>query len=987
MKNFEGYLTQEEIDEIVNIFLNTRSIEYEQNTTRNEFLKGIELKYVREHLEIVSKDPIKQLISDLIILNSTEAIKENKIPLWNWLKAAERKFEMLEQQITFTNFLKKVPSKKSFKPDDNTDRKIRFPESDKSSNSTYSSEKESRRKIWRLKLFLLIVMLILVSAGSYLDFDRKISDLLVDSNSIPPKDKQVVIVAINEEDYRNRNLFNSTSPLSPAKVTEIIDAISKGEPKVLGVDILTSDEVHKQYVPKESSFPVVWAEESVKSEDDRIESYKEPLAGQVLPEKMNYTASPDFPVDSDGVIRLYQRAIDTQGIEKERHPTLAWKLYELAGLEEAKDKIENDKKYYIRFAGKKQQNERTVITASQVLDMSQKENIDELKKYLKGKIVLLGGIYPDSKDRFTAPFGEIYGVEMHSTIVETELYGQPENSIPPAAGFFINLLMIFIFIVIFSYFGLTKKSLFIAVIPILVLGVMLSLTRYGNMSGFPVLISVFSYESIIVIFFLLINKATFGSLFNGVGSYENVTFNINSEARTLINVILRQDKEYYQMSFISKLKTSLINEKSVYDLSQNKEFSEFDFIGYRETTLTIDFVAFVNAEDLTENQIVSLRDKFFNITQNAPHDFALKPAGRNPNGLLIFVFENDVSENLISFIEKQSKISHSAKRGAVMVSWSVDVNKRKINTHNNPVSWIPPVIIFSNMVFPGLDYLESFVNNYKPDEHRLPAVTTSNRKEFDAALDQKYNDPIGNSENMNSKQDINNLLQKRLEQLEDNISKDLKLLKEYEELIRTEEDPKRKLKYRSEIEALKFSASKYTDEYNQLKQNLISEGISAQSEPAELNHIQNKLDELLLGQSEIRQNISETQRAIIGHYTQSERQILLNIIEKIDQHQAEITSRILERIDRDESSDIEVDNTINKIEGALVEIEANPKFSIPQKQEIMKIINDPQINNKQKLKFIIPIISFLLQYEQEIEISSDVNLQEVWNHIKSSFQK
>lgn len=850
MKNFEGYLTQEEIDEIVNIFLSIRSIEYEQNTTRNEFLKGIELKYVREHLEIVSKDPVKQLISDLIILNSTESIKGNNVPLWSWLKSAERKFEMLEEQITFTNLLKKVPSKKSFKPEDNTGREIRLSESgsesDKSSNSKYSSEKESRRKIWKLKTVLLLVMLILVSAGSYLGFDRKISDLLVDSNSIPPKDKQVVIVAINEEDYRN--LFTSTSPLSPAKVTEIIDAISKGEPKVLGVDILTSDEAHKQYVPKESTFPIVWVEDSVKSEDNRIESYKKPLAGQDLPEKMNYTASPDFPVDSDGVIRLYQRAIDTRGIEEERHPTLAWKLYELAEPAEAKVKIENDKKYYIRFAGKKQQNERTVITASQVLDMSQKGNIEELKKYLKDKIVLLGGMHPDSRDKITVPFGEIYGVEMHSTIVETELYGQSQNSIPPTAGFFINLLMIFIFFITFSYFGLTKKSLFIAVILIVVLGVILSSTRYGSMSGFPVLVSVFSYGLIIVIFVLLMNKATFGSLFNGIGSHGNVTFNVNSEAPTLKNIIFRQapSKEYYQMSFISKLKTFLIAEKSVYDLSRNKEFSEFDFIGYRETTFRIDFVAFVNAENLTENQIVGLRNKFFDITQNAPHDFALKPAGRNPNGLLVFVFENGASENLISFIKKQSKTSHSAKRGAVTVSWSVNVKTREINTHNNPVSWIPPEIIFSNMVFPGLDYLESFVNDYKPVEHPLPSVTTTNdRKEFDTALNQKNNDPADNSEYMNSKRNINDLLQKRLEQLEDNISKDLKLLNEYEELLRTEDDPKRKLKYRNEIDVLKISASKYTDEYHQLKQNLMSEDITAQSEPAELKHIQNKLDELL----------------------------------------------------------------------------------------------------------------------------------------------
>lgn len=360
--------------------------------------------------------------------------------------------------------------------------------------------------------------MILASGDAYLGFERKISDLSANFNSISPKDKQVVIVGITEDDYKN--LFNSTSPLSPVKVTEIVDAISKGEPKVLGVNLLTSNEIHKQYVPKESAFPIVWAEETIKSEENGIDDYKNPFADQPLL-KGNYAALPEVPIESDGIHRLYQRTIEISKRNEKAHPTFAWTIYALSKPVESQAKIANDQEYYIRFAGKKQQDERLVIPASQILEEYKRENLKELKKFLKDKIVLVGGMYSDSRDRGTVPSGEMYGVEVHSNIIETELHGQPQKSISTVVRFLINLLMIFIFSISFSYFGLNKKSLFIAIASILVLGLILSLTQYGNTSGLPILFLVFLYGLIISLGDLIMDKykTTFGLLINETVSY------------------------------------------------------------------------------------------------------------------------------------------------------------------------------------------------------------------------------------------------------------------------------------------------------------------------------------------------------------------------------------------------------------------------------------------------------------------------------------
>jgi len=163
------------------------------------------------------------------------------------------------------------------------------------------------------------------------------------------------------------------------------------------------------------------------------------------------------------------------------------------------------------------------------------------------------------------------------------------------------------------------------------------------------------------------------------------------------------------MRFTIKLEKALTKDEHFLDLSRNKEFADFDVIGFRETKLFIEFAAFVNADDLTEIQITAHRDKFFELTRTLPQGFNLKPRGRNPNGLLCFIFEKGCPKNLVNFIQKQSKIAHWMESG-VIVSWVVDVKDKIIHTHNNPVSLLPPVIILADTVYPSIKFLQSALN-------------------------------------------------------------------------------------------------------------------------------------------------------------------------------------------------------------------------------------------------------------------------------------
>lgn len=161
--------------------------------------------------------------------------------------------------------------------------------------------------------------------------------------------------------------------------------------------------------------------------------------------------------------------------------------------------------------------------------------------------------------------------------------------------------------------------------------------------------------------------------------------------------------------FISRLRDRLVAEKGLHDLSRNAEFASFPLIGFHTSTLSVDFVAFLVADELTESRIVALRDEFFDAVQHVSREFGLRPRGRNPNGLLAFVFAEECSDSMARFVRKQTRISHHASTGAVVVSWAVDLARRRIHTHENPVSVFPPVILVPRSVYPGLGWLESIL--------------------------------------------------------------------------------------------------------------------------------------------------------------------------------------------------------------------------------------------------------------------------------------
>jgi CHASE2 domain-containing sensor protein len=273
-----------------------------------------------------------------------------------------------------------------------------------------------------------------------------------------PSDSDVAIVRITTEDYKS--IFHGRSPLEPKSLQKIIDAIARGKPKIIGVDIDTSAPEFDTIEPSPEWPTVVWARSAVFSNTQRKYLLFDVLGKHLPPLHSGLIV---FKLDPDETIRRYTRLCDT---DEGRLHSFPWAVAkELPNYKSAKLK-ESNEELLIKFRGTSRSNHRWGLSASQILRLSEGQGWQNGSP-IKDKVVLLGGEYY-AQDEHKTPLGWISGVEVLAQIIETELEGG--GSRPPS-----NLLMIFltfvdaiVLLVLFRKCRLRSALLFsLVVIPFL----------------------------------------------------------------------------------------------------------------------------------------------------------------------------------------------------------------------------------------------------------------------------------------------------------------------------------------------------------------------------------------------------------------------------------------------------------------------------------------------------------------------------------------
>jgi hypothetical protein len=233
------------------------------------------------------------------------------------------------------------------------------------------------------------------------------------------------------------------------------------------------------------------------------------------------------------------------------------------------------------------------------------------------------------------------------------------------------------------------------------------------------------------------------------------------------------------------------------------------------------------------------------------------------------------------------------------------------------------------------------------------------------------------------------LTELRIPQLKDHIRKDLDLIKEYEDLLRTDTDPRRRLGYRRNIEQLCESLTSYQREYDELQKQAPGQPSAEMKDTADLlQRMDSKLDSFLRGQKVMQDDLNDFRKIMLARFDVSEQAIITAIVQRLDQNQLETVQSILDEIETHRVPENELQETLNTIQQALLEIRQEERGLydsqlVSEAKNLSKVVDDPKLDVNHKLKVSVPIIPLILSYETEVELKSGLNLKAAWQGLKA----
>jgi CHASE2 domain-containing sensor protein len=344
----------------------------------------------------------------------------------------------------------------------------------------------------------IVFTLLLIFLFSRLGVLHKLQTAVLDTRmrlAAAPVRSEVAIVEITDDDYRT--VFGGKSPLDPAKLQLLINAVASGRPKIIGVDIDTSAPQFKQVMIDGKWPPIIWDREPAKVPEDENEII-EPL-GVLGRDDPQLNASSGMPLllddAEDGMTRRYRRLIKTtEGLL----PSFSWAIINRLPAEKTTALKPSTEKYVIRYAGDREGSHRFRLSASWLLEHAKDKGLPG-DNPLKDKIVLIGGSYGNDDVHFT-PLGPMYGMYVIAQVIETELQGGGDKAPNHATVVLLEIFEGVLVIVLFhSFHNLSfLKALALTLLSIILVAVFCSLLAFGSILQttffIPVLICVLIFE-------------------------------------------------------------------------------------------------------------------------------------------------------------------------------------------------------------------------------------------------------------------------------------------------------------------------------------------------------------------------------------------------------------------------------------------------------------------------------------------------------------
>jgi len=303
---------------------------------------------------------------------------------------------------------------------------------------------------WLHHLPVILGLTVAVAVIAHLGWLDSFQSMALDAFLLAQRSRQsdhIVLVTIGDDEFSSPELFNATSPLDPAKLGEVLEAIKAGRPRLIVVDLDTSavnkKDQYQRLAEKTTGAdwpPVIWSCDG-DAESDGHGGHAAPVVRVIPPLAGNPAAHRGLimlPADSDGVVRRYYRTFQTAALDGhgthhaiDSLPWAAVKGYWRQAPEESLPKhlrwlrrgsadAPGPNELLMNFPGDRFNFFR--IAAATALNGYRKMDFwTSDKSPIRDKIVVLGGTYRAARDLHPTPLGQVPGAVLLATAIETEL--------------------------------------------------------------------------------------------------------------------------------------------------------------------------------------------------------------------------------------------------------------------------------------------------------------------------------------------------------------------------------------------------------------------------------------------------------------------------------------------------------------------------------------------------------------------------------------
>lgn len=234
----------------------------------------------------------------------------------------------------------------------------------------------------------------------------------------------------------------------------------------------------------------------------------------------------------------------------------------------------------------------------------------------------------------------------------------------------------------------------------------------------------------------------------------------------------------------------------------------------------------------------------------------------------------------------------------------------------------------------------------------------------------------------------------RLRDLEHHIQQRLELLRAFESALALEDNPRRMMGYRHEIEREQAALA---DFYRQAAELGVSpdQAGSAPGEAvqAELAAMSQKLDDLgrkldglsrqvETGQQALHTDLARQQQAILGHIDQARQSAVAAVVQRLDANQGELVELLLDAADRQQIARWEADELTRLVQQSLLELRRlhQNRPDAGQWQRLLELL-EQDVGWEQKLRLTLPLVPGLLEFESEVQVDVMGVLNETWRRL------